>query len=108
MQSVDGVPKRVHTGQVFTECPPHPPLVDRQEQSVQIADGWEWRQRSRLLSRGGDGPSTAKSPPHGESPRACDPIVLAPSITTWRAAYRELAKDIRAVPSCPPIPIRSC
>ena len=63
---------------------------------MQSANGWEWRQCYRLLSRGGHGLSTAKSPARGESPCARDPITLAPSITAWRVAYRELAKDLQS------------
>ena len=63
------------------------------------------------MSRGGHGLSTAKSLPCGESPRARDPIALAPSITAWRLAYREWAKDLQssAEPQhrgSPPFPVR--
>ena len=39
----------------------------------------------------GHGPSTAEIPTCGESPRARDPIALAPGITEWRVACREIA-----------------
>ena len=79
---------------------------------MQSSDGWEWRQHSRLLSRGGHGLSTAKSPARGESPRAHDPIALEPSITAWRLAYQELAKDLQSSAElrqrgCIPVPVRS-
>ena len=79
---------------------------------MQSTDTWERRQRSRLLSKGGHGLSTAKSPVRGESPRARDPIALAPSITAWRVAYQELAEDLLSIAKprqrgCPPVPVRS-
>ena len=51
-------------------------------------------------------------PARGESPCACDLIALAPSITVWRVAYRELAKDLQSSAEprqrgYPPIPVRS-
>ena len=52
---------------------------------------------------------TAKIPTHGETPCARDPIALVPSITEWRGAYRETARDqwgkarLRQR-GCPPIP----
>ena len=95
---------------------PTPPSACRQTRAKlakrRYLDTWERRQRSRLLSRGGHGLSTAKSLVCGESPRARDPIALAPSITAWRVAYRELAEDLLSIaklwqPGCPPDPVRS-
>ena len=49
---------------------------------------------------------------YGDSPRARDPIALAPSITAWRVAYRELAEDLLSTgkqlqQGCPPVPVCS-
>ena len=52
------------------------------------------------------------NPRYVESPRARYPIALAPSITAWRVAYRELAEDLLSIAKprqrgCPPVPVRS-
>ena len=80
---------------------------------MQSTSGWEWRRRSRLLSRGGHTLSTAKSPARGESPRARDLIALAPSISVWRVTYQELAKDLQSIAEprqqgCPPVLVCLC
>ena len=64
------------------------------------------------LSVQGHGLSTAKSPVRGEIPHARYPIALAPSITAWWVAYRELAEDLLSIAKlrqrgCPPVPVRS-
>ena len=48
----------------------------------------------------------------GRAPRARNPIALAPSITAWRLAHRELAKHLQSSAEpwqrgCPPIPVCS-
>ena len=73
---------------------------------MQSADTWERRQRSRLLSRGGHGLSTAKSPVRGESPRARYPIALAPSIRAWRVLAEDLLSIVKPRQrGCSPLPV---